>query len=92
MPKVTHHPVKAQEASHEPMRLLTHDQAVETHPALAGRLRTWIAKSDSGDPIFAGLKPAIVRVGRSVYIDDVKLRAFLAAFSSRPPAPSRRRA
>lgn len=77
----------------EPMRLVTVAQCAEEHPGLDRmRVQKLISRADSGDPEFIGLRPAIVRLGRSVYLDSVKFRAFLRAHSSAPPAPSRRRA
>ena len=72
------------------MRLLSVGQIEEAHPALKGRLRQWIHRADARDPDFAGLSLAVVRVGRSIFIDEVRLREFLYQRSAMPPAPSRR--
>ena len=73
-----------------PMRLLTVEQTEEAHPALKGRLRQMIHRADADDPDFRGLRRAIVRIGRSVFVDEVKFRLFLYERSALPPAPSRR--
>jgi hypothetical protein len=72
------------------MRLLTVEQIEQTHPALKGRIRAWIHRADASDPDFAGLRLAVVRVGRSIFVDEVRLREFLYQRSAMPPAPSRR--
>ena len=61
------------------------------HPGVQGRLRAWIHRADAGDPALALLKLAIIRVGRSVLIDDLRFTEFLRQQSIIPPAPSRRR-
>ena len=73
-----------------PMRLLTVEQSEERHPALKGRARTWIHRADQGDPDYVGLRRAIVRVGRNVFLDDFALTEFFYQRSAMPPAPSRR--
>src|SRR5947207_1515526 len=50
--------------------LLTVPQIEEKHPALKGRMRTWIHRADCGDPEFAWLRIAVVRIGRSVFVSD----------------------
>jgi hypothetical protein len=72
-----------------PSRLLTVTQAEEAHPATKGRLRTWMVKSDCGNPDFAGLRDAVVRLGRSVYIDEPFFVAWLRSRAGAPPSPSR---
>jgi hypothetical protein len=70
--------------------LLTVSQVEERHPALKGRLRAWVHRADCGDPDFALLRVAIVRVGRSVFLSQ----SFFAAFIDQHrgiglPAPPR---
>jgi hypothetical protein len=69
---------------------LTVRQVEERHPGLQGRVRAWIHRADAGDPNFAGLQTAIIRVGRSVLVDELRLVEFLRQRSQIPPAPSRR--
>lgn len=71
-------------------RAFTVLQTEARHPGVAGRLRTWIHRADAGDASFAGLKPAILRIGRSVLIDEVTFTDFLQQRSGLPPAPDRR--
>ncbi len=72
------------------MRLLTVEQIEEAHPALRNRTRAWIHRADANDPDFAGLRLAVVRVGRSIFIDEIRFREFLYQRSAMPPSPSRR--
>jgi hypothetical protein len=72
------------------MRLVTVEQAEATNPALKGRTRAWIHKADTGHPEYIGLRRAIVRVGRSLFINEHALHEWLAQRAAMPPAPSRR--
>ncbi len=72
------------------MRVLTVDQTEAANPGLQGRLRTWIKRADAGDPAFAWLKLCIVRVERSIFLDDIRFRDSLYQRTAMPPAPSRR--
>jgi hypothetical protein len=72
------------------IRLLTVEQSEDKHQALKGKLRTWIHRADAGDADYVALRRAIVRVGRSVFLNDVALTEFFYQRSSMPPAPSRR--
>jgi hypothetical protein len=65
-------------------------QIEERHPGVSGRLRAWIHRADAGDPELAGLRRAVIRVGRSVLIDELRFVEFLRQRSVIPPAPSRR--
>lgn len=73
-----------------PMRAYSIDQIEAEHPGTKGRLRTWIKRSDAGDADFAWLKFCVIRVGRSVLIDDVRFRDSLYQRTAIPAAPSRR--
>jgi hypothetical protein len=66
-------------------------QIEQRHPGLQGRMRGWIHRADSGDPEFAGLRRAVIRVGRSVLIDELRFVEFLRQRSLIPPAPPRNR-
>ena len=72
-----------------PIRVFTIDQIEAEHPGLKGRIRQWIARADASDPDFRWLKLAVIRVGRSVFVDDVKFRDGLHQRAAMPPAPSR---
>ncbi len=82
---------RSKSADHPPsMRLYTIPQVEAEHKGLTGRLNTWVARADAGDPDFIWLKRCLVRVGRSRFIDDIRFRESLAERTSLPPAPSRR--
>ena len=68
------------------------DQIEAEHPGIKGRLGTWIKRADAGDPAFAWLKFCIIRVERSVFIDEVRFRDSLHQRTAIPAAPSRRNA
>jgi hypothetical protein len=72
------------------MRLLTVEQTEANHPALKDRARRWINRADAGDPDFIGLRRAIVRIGRSLFINEFALAEWLSQRAAMPPAPSRR--
>lgn len=67
-------------------------QIEERNPGVAGRLRGWIHRADSGDAEFAWLRLAVIRVGRSVLIDELRFIDGLRQRSAIPPAPDRRAA
>jgi hypothetical protein len=74
------------------MRAYSVDQIEAEHPGTKGRLRQWIKRADAGDPDFAWLKFCVIRVGRSVLIDDIRFRDSLYQRTAIPAAPSRRNA
>jgi len=53
-------------------------------------VRQWIKRADVGDPAFAWLKFCVIRIERSVFIDDVRFRDSLYQRTAIPAAPSRR--
>lgn len=69
---------------------LTVKQVEMRHPGVQGRLRAWIHRADAGDANFAGLRPAVIRVGRSVLVDELRFVEFLRQRSEIPPSPDRR--
>lgn len=71
------------------VRLQTVAQTEAKHPALRGRTRGWIHKADAGHPDFIGLRRAIVRVGRSLFLNDCALDEWLGQRAAMPPAASR---
>lgn len=81
---------RAGASSGAPLRAYSVLQTEARHPGVAGRLRSWIHRADAGDASFAGLKPAILRIGRSVLIDEATFTDFLRQRSGLPPAPDRR--
>ena len=72
-----------------PLRLFTVNQLEAAHPGVAGRVRGWIKRADAGDPAFIALRRAVVRVGRSVLLDEIKFRDFCYQRSAAPPTPGR---
>ena len=81
---------RLEETPPPPIRAFTIDQTEAEHPGIKGRLRSWIKRADAGDPAFAWLKFAVIRIERSVFIDDVRFRDGLHQHTAMPPAPSRR--
>lgn len=73
-----------------PPLLCSVEQIEARQPALAGRMRMWIHRADNGDPNFAWLRVCIIRVGRSVLIDEAKLLESLSRLAGAAPAPARR--
>lgn len=73
-----------------PLRAYSVHQIEAEHPGVRGRLRTWIARADAGDPDFAWLKFCVIRVARSVFIDETRFRDSLHQRTAIPAAPSRR--
>jgi len=72
-----------------PACLLTVAQLEERHPGVKGRVRGFILRADLNAPDYAGLRDAIIRLGRSVYIDEVRFLAWLRMLAGAPPEPSR---
>jgi len=72
-----------------PIRAFTVDQIEAEHPGLKGRLRQWIHRADAGDPEFRWLTFCIIRVARSVLIDEVRFRDSLYQRTAIPAAPAR---
>jgi hypothetical protein len=73
-----------------PLRAYSIDQIEAEHPGVKGRMRAWIHRADAGDVDFAWLKFCVIRVGRSVLIDEVRFRDSLYQRTAIPAAPSRR--
>lgn len=73
-----------------PIRAFSVDQIEAANPGFKGRLRTWIKRADAGDPAFVWLKFCVIRVERSVFIDEVRFRDSLYQRTAIPAAPSRR--
>jgi hypothetical protein len=71
------------------VRMLTVEQTEAKHPALEGRTRAWVHKADAGHPEFIGLRRAIVRIGRSLFINEFALNEWLSQRAAMPPAPTR---
>ncbi len=72
-----------------PSTLLTVAQIEEKHPGLKGRVRGIIFRADFNDPDYGGFREAVIRLGRSVYIDEVPFLVALRAHAGHPPARAR---
>ena len=72
-----------------PARLLTIAQLEEAHPGFKGRTRGYILRADLNSPDFAGLRDAVVRMGRSVYVDELRFLGW--TMSRRAAAPDKAR-
>lgn len=68
---------------------LTVAQFEDKHPATKRRMRGWIMRADLNFPDFAGLSDAIVRVGRSVLVDEAAAINWLESRKHQPKSPSR---
>lgn len=68
---------------------VTVKQIEQRHPGVQGRMRSWIHRADSGDVELAWLKAAIIRVGRSVLIDQARFDEGLRQRLMISAAPSR---
>jgi hypothetical protein len=71
------------------MRVCTVEQEEAEHPGLKGKLRDWNKQAYAGNPDYAWFTLCIIRVGRTVLIDDVRLRDMLYQRTALPPAPPR---
>jgi hypothetical protein len=81
---------RLEESPPPPLRAYSVDQIEAEHPGVKGRMRTWIKRADAGDPDFAWLKFCVIRVARSVLIDEIRFRDSLYQRTAIPAAPSRR--
>jgi hypothetical protein len=88
-PKPRRHPLE--ENPPPPLRAYTVDQIEAEHPGVKGRLRQWIKRADAGDPDFRWLAFCVIRVARSVLIDDVRFRDSPYQRTAIPAAPRRHR-
>ncbi len=68
---------------------LTVAQFEEKHPATKGRMRQWIMRADLNLPDFAGLSEAVVRVGRSVILDESCVLKWLESRKGQPKSKAR---
>ena len=72
-----------------PARIITVAQTEERHPAVKGRLRGFILRADLGDPDYDKLREAVIRLGRSVYIDESRFLAWMRSHAGAAPAQPR---
>jgi hypothetical protein len=69
--------------------ILTVSQLEEKHPALKGRLRGYILRADLGFSLYAGLADAVIRVGRSVMVDEAAALRWLETRKHQPRSRGR---
>ncbi len=69
--------------------ILTVDQFEEKHPATKHRVRGWIMRADLNLPDFAGLSDAVIRVGRSVMVDEAAALQWLSTRKHQPKSRAR---
>jgi hypothetical protein len=72
-----------------PARLVTVSQYETKNPGLKNRMRGYILRADLNSPDFAGLREAIVRIGRSVYLDEPRADSWLNTRRSCSPTRPR---
>lgn len=72
-----------------PARLSTVAQIEDRHPGVKGRIRGFILRADLRDPDYDGLRDAVIRLGRSVYIDESRFLAWMRTHTGTPPARPR---
>lgn len=70
-------------------RVMTVAQIEQAHPGFKGRIRGLVLRADAGLPGFAGLRDAVIRVGRSLYVDEPRFLAWVDSHRSAPPSPPR---
>ena len=76
--------------AHPQVAPFTVEQTEERNPGLKGKMRKWIHLADKGHADYVGLRRAIIRVGRTMLLDEHALHLFLHQRSAMAPAPSRR--
>jgi hypothetical protein len=64
-------------------------QFEERHPGFRGRTRRLIFEADNGEPECIGLRPAIIRLRRSVLIDEALFLQWLVSHAAMPKSPAR---
>jgi hypothetical protein len=74
-----------------PMRgpFFTVAQFEDRHPATKGRLRRWILHADAGCAGFDGLRGGVIRIGRSVMLDEASVLQWLNSHAGQPPSSAR---
>lgn len=69
--------------------VLTVNQFEERHPATKNRMRGWIMRADLNLPGFSELSDAVIRIGRSVMLDEAAVLAWLQAHKNQPKSRAR---
>lgn len=69
--------------------ILTVTQFEERHPGTRKRMRGFILRSDIGYPDYVGLRDAVIRVGRTVLLDEAAVIRWLEARKRQPRSEGR---
>ena len=69
-----------------PAKLVTVAQYETNNPGLKNRMRGYILRADLHSPDFEGLREAIVRIGRSVYLDEPRADSWVNTRRTAPAA------
>jgi hypothetical protein len=69
--------------------ILTIQQFEERHPGTKNRMRHYILHADAGCAGYDGLKVCVIRIGRSVMLDESGVLDWLSSHSGHPPSPAR---
>ena len=72
-----------------PAKLVTVKQLEDKNQGLQGRVRGYLVRADWGQPDYVGLRDAIVRIGRSVYIDEPLFFRWIESHRASAPAAPR---
>lgn len=68
---------------------LTVNQFEQRHPATRHRVRGWIMRADLNLPDFTGLSDAVIRIGRSVMLDEAAVLNWLESRKHQPKSRPR---
>lgn len=69
--------------------ILTVSQFEERHPGTRGRLRKFILRADLGMSAYQDLASAIIRLGRSVMLDEARVLSWLHTRTNQTRSPAR---
>lgn len=69
--------------------ILTIKQFEERHPGTKNRMRNYVLRADAGISGFEGLRASVIRVGRSVMLDESGVLDWLSSCCGNPPSPAR---
>lgn len=69
--------------------VLTVRQFEDKHTGTKGRMRGYIFRADLGVPDFEGLRGAVIRVGRTVLLDEGAVLAWMGTRTQQPKGAAR---
>ena len=64
-------------------------QFEERHPGTSGRMRGYIMRADLGLPDYTGLSDAVIRIGRTVMLDEAAALKWLQSRLHQPKSRAR---